>query len=282
MKHSPMNIVLVHFSQTGNTEKLSEAFAGAFRGNGHTVRVLSLKDARPPDFLNCDMLGFGAPCFESQAPTPVKEFLRTLPQLPGKPAFVFATSGGAPGRVLYDLSSGLEKKGAAVIGGYLSRGMVHHPAPCLTGRMPDRPDENDLERARSFALAVDRHLKTGSSFPPAEGKKNVLKPGWGFYDLISLIARPFLLRILLPKPKPDRSLCNQCGVCSQECPVRCIARGPYPVLSRECIRCYRCMNACPLKALNVSWQFGNLVIFMLYNTLFIRIFGDLEPGERIY
>jgi len=282
MKGSPMNILLAYFSQTGNTEKLCEVFADTLRAGGHTVRVLSLKDASPADFTNCDVLGFGAPCFESQAPAPVKNFLRSLPPLSGKPAFVFATSGGAPGRVLYDLSTGLEEKGAAVIGGYSSRGMVHHPAPCLKGRMPDRPDRDDLAQARSFALAVDRRLKAGSPGPMPEGAKDVLKPGWGFYDLISLIAEPFLLRILLPKPMPDRSLCNQCGVCAQECPVQCISPDHYPTPGRECIRCYRCVNICPQKAPNVSWRFGNLVIFMLYNPLFIRLFGDLKPGERIY
>lgn len=57
---------------------------------------------------------------------------------------------------------------------------------------------------------------------------------------------------------------------------------PYPVADTKCIRCYHCLNTCPQKALNVSWQYGNLVILSLYNTLFFRFFGDLEPGERIY
>ncbi len=62
----------------------------------------------------------------------------------------------------------------------MCRGMVHHPASCLTGRMPGRPDREDLERARSFALAVDRHLEDGASMPMAEGIKDAITPKWGF------------------------------------------------------------------------------------------------------
>ena len=277
-----MNILLVYFSQTGNTRKVAETMAEAFRDKGHTVRTLSMKEAQPADILSCDVLGMGTPCFESQAPTPVKDFLLALPPLYGKSAFVFATSGGSTGRVLYDLTCIIQSKGAAVMGGFLVHGTVHHPAPCLIGRMPGRPNQEDLGRAHSFALAVDRHLQAGSSGVMLEGKKGALKLNWGFYDLVALIAQPFLLRILLPKPKIDQTLCNQCRICARECPMQCITLNPYPVLDGRCIRCYHCQNICPQNAISSSWLVGNIVIFSLYNTLFARLFGDVEPGERIY
>ena len=277
-----MNMLLVYFSQTGNTLKVAETMAEAFRDKGHTVRTLSMKEVHPADILSCDVLGMGTPCFESQAPTPVKDFLIALPPLYGKPAFVFATSGGQPGRVLYDLTRIMQSKGAAVLAGFMGRGTVHHPAPCLIGRMPDRPNQGDLERARLFAIAVDKHLQAGRSGPMPESSKDALTPQWGFYDLVAFIAQPFLLRILLPKPKLDQTMCNQCRICVNECPVQSIALNPYPVLDGRCIRCYHCQNICPQTAISSSWLIGNIVIFSLYNTLFARLFGDVEPGERIY
>jgi len=277
-----MDVTLIYFSQTGNTRQVAETMAGAFREAGHSTRTISFKKVVPEDATKGDLLGVGAPCFSSQAPTPVKEFLRTLPSLDGRPAFVFATSGGAPGRVLYDLTRLLRLKGADVIGGFLARGQVYDPAPCLIGRFPGRPNAQDLERARRFAVAVAEHVSASRSGPLAESRPDALKPGWGFYDGVALISTDPLLRFLLPQPKPDPTRCNQCRWCVYECPTHNIALQPYPVLSSQCIRCYRCLTGCPHQAFDADWRFGNLAILSFYNTAFERWFGDLEPGEQIY
>jgi flavodoxin/NAD-dependent dihydropyrimidine dehydrogenase PreA subunit len=277
-----MNIAVVCFSQTGQTLKVAEAMAEGLREKQHTVKVLAIQKVKPTDIKSCDLLGVGSPCFESQAPATVLTGLNSWQALNGKPAFVFATAGGAPGRVLYDLTRTLRKKGASVIGGFMGRGMVHHPAPCLSGHLPNRPNQEDLAQARAFALAVDRHLQSGNAGPMPESRPDALKPTWGYFQLIGLITKPFLLRIVLPKPKLDERKCNQCKICAKECPAKSITLTPYPVLDGHCIRCYHCQNVCPQKALNESWWYGNLIILSLYNTIFVRLFGDLKPGESIY
>lgn len=277
-----MDIALVYFSQTGQTLKVAEAMAATLRELKHTVRVLDMRKVKTADIKSCDVLGVGTPCFESQAPAPVKTWMRAWPALYGKPAFVFATAGGASGNVLYELTQALRAKGGKVIGGFMGRGMVHHPAPCLTGRLPQRPNGDDLAKARSFALALNKHLSSGNTGAMPDAHKNALKPRLGFYQLVGLIAKPWLLRILLPKPQLDQKRCNQCLICASQCPVGSITLSPYPVLDGKCIRCYHCQQVCPKQALSESWWYGNLVIFSLYNTIFARLFGDLEPGERIY
>ena len=277
-----MNIALIYFSQTGQTLKVAEAMAYGLREKEHTVKVLAMQDVKPADIKSCDLVGVGSPCFESQAPTAVLTWMESWPALNGKQAFVFATSGGAPGRVLYDLTKTLRKKGATVIGGFMGRGMVHHPAPCLMGRLPNRPNAEDLAQARDFALAVDRYLQSGKAGTMPESRPDALKPTRGFFQLIGLVVKPFLLRVVLPKPKLNESQCNQCNVCAKECPVKSITLAPYPEIDGHCIRCYHCQNVCPQKAFNESWWYGNLVIWLLYNTIFARLFGDLKPGESIY
>lgn len=277
-----VNVTLIYFSQTGNTRRIAETMAEVFRGAGHSARLVSLKKAAPQDALAGDLLGVGAPCFSSQAPTPVKAFLKNLPALDKKSAFVFATSGGAPGRVLYDLTRLLQDKGAVVLGGFLARGELHHPAPCLRGRMPNRPNADDFAQARRFASAVIEHVSAGRLGPVAESRPDAFHPGYGFYNLVGIISTDGFLRRMLPEPKPDPSRCDRCQWCVYECPTHNITLAPYPVLGDDCIRCYRCASGCPQQAFDVNWRLGNLAILAFYNTVFERWFGDLQPGERIY
>ncbi len=277
-----MKINLLYFSQTGNTRRVAEAMAGVFRQAGHTARPISLKKATPEETADCDVLGVGAPCFSSQAPTPIKVFLGTLPSLERKPAFVFATSGGAPGRVLYDLTSLLRKKGAAVVGGFLARGELHHPAPCLKGRFPHRPNTEDLAGAQHFAEAVLVHVLEGKSGVLPESRPDALHPTAGFYAMVARVSTDSFLRFVLPEPRLIAARCTQCRWCALECPVHNITMQPYPRLGIGCIRCYRCLSGCPQEAFTADWRLGNLAILLFYNTAFEHWFGDVRRGERVY
>lgn len=184
----------------------------------------------------------GSPCFSSQAPAPIKTFLQTLPPLENRRAFVFVTSGGAPGRVLYDLARLLQDKGAEVVDGFLAREELHHPAPCLIGRIPSCPNVDDLVRARRFAIAVAEHVLTGHHGPVAASRPDVFRPRWGFYGLVALLSTDGFLRRVLSEPKLDTSRCSQCQWCVYECPMHNITLQPYSVLGDQCIRCYRCLT----------------------------------------
>jgi flavodoxin/NAD-dependent dihydropyrimidine dehydrogenase PreA subunit len=277
-----VNATLIYFSQTGNTRRVAQAMAEAFRQAGHTTRTVYLKKATPQDAITGDLLGVGSPCFSSQAPTPVKAFLQALPPLENRRAFVFATSGGAPGRVLYDLAHLLRDKGAEVVGGFLARGELHHPAPCLVGRFPGRPDAEDLDRARRFAVAVAEHVSADRSGPVPASRPDAYRPRRGLYDLVASLSTDGFLRRVLPEPKLEVARCNQCQRCIHECPMHNITLQPYPVLGDRCIRCYRCLTGCPQQAFAADWRLGNLAVLSFYNTTFERWFGDVEPGERIY
>ena len=277
-----MDVVLICFSQTGNTRKVATAMADAFQEAGHSARVFPLREAPPEAATRGDLLGVGTPCHSSQAPTPVKLFLRALPPLNGQPAFVFATSSAAPGRVLSDLTSLLRNKGADVLGGFLTRGQVHHPAPHMTGQFAGRPNSEDLIRARRFAAALAEHVSAGRSGPLPESRPNALKPGWGLYDFLALASQDPLLRLVMPEPEPDPVQCDQCQRCVYECPMDNVTLQPYPVLGARCIRCYRCLTGCPQKAFDANWRLADPFLLFLYNRTFMRWFGDLKRGELLY
>jgi flavodoxin/ferredoxin len=265
-----MKIAIVYFSQTGNTRKVAEAIAEEFEQAGHDTACFSIKDAASENLKKFDLIGLGTPTFESHAPTPVKDYIQSLPMLSGRRSFVFATCGGASGNVLFDIAKRLKGKGSEVIGELLVIGEVHHPAPCIVGKSPGRPNLEDLNNAKRFASAMIQGM--GS---PHERGFNGLKSKKGFYNLIGWIASSDrLVRFLEPKPKLQQSNCNQCQLCVRECPMDNISMIPYPVLGSKCIRCYRCLNVCENKALSANWRIGNAVVFTLWNEKFMQWFGE--------
>jgi flavodoxin/ferredoxin len=277
-----MNITLVYFSQTGNTKKVTEAMANAFGQAGHTVKEIPLKKASYQNLTGADLFGIVTPCYISQPPTPVKKFLSDLPMLNGQRSFVVATSGGCPGRVLYDMTCLLRNRGAFVAGGFLIRGEVHYPAKCIDGRFPGRPNDKDLAEAAQFATAIAEHISAGCSGTVTGSRKDAQKAGLGFYDIVGMTISDRMMRLLMPEPKLDQSQCNQCQQCAVECPVDNITLQPYPVLANRCIRCYHCYMICPQKAFKINSGLANLIVKSIYNVTFVRWFGDLKPGEEIY
>lgn len=277
-----MDVVLIYFSQSGNTRKVANAMAEAFLGKGHVAKSIPLKEATSAVATGADLIGFGTPCFSSQAPTPMKSFLKSLLPLDGKRAFVFATSSGAPGRVLYDMTSLLRDKGAEVLGGFLTRGQVHHPAPHMIGQFRGHPNKDDLNQVRRFAIDLAEHVNYDWRGPLPGSRPDALKRGLGFYDVLGSTLTDRRLRRMMPEPEPDPSKCDQCNWCVEECPMDNITLHSYPILGERCIRCYHCLNGCPQGAFKANWRYIDPLLRFLYNPSFMRWFGDIKPGEPVY
>ena len=256
--------------------------AETFVDKGHQAKITSYNKATNLDFTEPEVIGVGSPCFESQAPSVVKDFLWSLPDLSQKKAFVFSTAGGGPGKVLYDLAKPLIQKGADVIGGFLCRGSVFYPIPCLVDRFPQRPNQEDLNKAREFAKEFLAHVTEDKSGPMALSRIDTFSHGFGFYNIVGAIMNDPLLRFLMPKPKITESKCNKCGVCVKQCPTKSIIIKPLPQTVNSCIRCYRCMNVCPEDAITVSWGISNFLVWTIYNQTFEQWLGDIQKNERIY
>ena len=274
-----MKITIACFSQTGNTFQVAETMSQTFIEAGHNVELLPLMSVHPHATISGEILGIGTPCFSSRAPTPVRNFLANLPYINQRRAFVFASCGGAPGRVLYDLANGLQKRGANVIGGFLTLGEVHHPAPAVHGRFPGRPHRDDLKKAAGFASRVLAHAMHEGIDAPATGRQEVTKPGWGFYDLVASASGDLSKRLLLPRPEADIEACDGCQHCVMECPQGNITMHPYPRIGGACIRCYRCVNFCPQKAIHANWSVRNWIVKLLYNQTFIHRFGYIDTAD---
>jgi flavodoxin/Pyruvate/2-oxoacid:ferredoxin oxidoreductase delta subunit len=276
-----MKVTIVNFSQTGNTKKVAEAIATTLQKDAHSVATVPLKSASYKDALDCDVFGIGAPCFACHVPTPVKDYLKSLPDMEGKRSFVFATAGGFSGKVLWDMTRILRKKKSIVLGGLMIRGEDHFPSPYLDGNFLGRPNEKDLKRVKKFAASLSAHMAANRTDPVPEGDDKALSFKLGFYSLLGLTINDTFFRLVTPKPRIAEAQCNQCGWCAKVCPVDNIATNPFPVVGRKCIRCYRCLNGCPQKAFSGNFAFTNLIIMSFYNHTLMRWFGDVEKNEKI-
>ncbi len=270
-----MNIIILYFSQTGNTRTIAEAMSAEFQKCGHHAISLPITKGTETNFTKYDLIGFGTPTFESHAPTPMKEFLKSLPNLSGKSTFLFATGGGAFGSVISDMAKIVEKKDASIIDSFLSLGEMYHPAPCIVGKSGGHPNREDRESAKEFVSDINKRL----SFP-SKVEYNGLKPKKGFYTLVGKIASSeHLIRFLEPKPKLDKAKCKQCKKCLKGCPMGNIEMKLYPKIGKECIRCYRCLTSCSSEAYSVNWFLGNMVVFSLWNRHFMKLFGEYKGEE---
>jgi uncharacterized protein (DUF362 family)/ferredoxin len=73
------------------------------------------------------------------------------------------------------------------------------------------------------------------------------------WNLPGFIKRP-VKNFFVPKPRVDRDLCVQCGVCAEVCPPQAIsvdAKG-VGIDYRRCIRCYCCQEVCPEGAMRLQ------------------------------
>ena len=85
--------LIVYFSQTGSTARAVERIATGLRASGFEVRACNIKDQKPPDVHGYDVLGIGFPVYAFKPPLNVCDHVSRLPDLEGRPAFVFLTHG---------------------------------------------------------------------------------------------------------------------------------------------------------------------------------------------
>ena len=58
-------------------------------------------------------------------------------------------------------------------------------------------------------------------------------------------------------PEIDRTLCDRCGICVQQCPTRAVEMGPEgPIVARpaDCTYCAVCGEVCPRGAITITYE----------------------------
>jgi len=154
-------IVCVSVSN-GNTRKVADVLAGELNGT-----VVDPEDVDLSTLADYDLVGFGSGIYAMAFHRRLLDLVRRLPEVRGRTAFVFATSGGPEPpvwRYTKRLQRLLDDRGFSVGGTFLCRGYdTWLPLRLVGGLNKGHPDEEDLMRARAFARDLRRRVDLGES-----------------------------------------------------------------------------------------------------------------------
>ncbi len=135
----------------GNTKKVADRMASVLDAD-----VLTPMDVADAALKKYDLVGFGSGIYFGKHHRSLSSFVDKLPDMKGKKAFVFSTSGWGDFFFNRMLSSGfqdqLRKKGFMVLGNFACPGWdTFGMFSWFGGLSRGRPDEKDLLKAEEFA-----------------------------------------------------------------------------------------------------------------------------------
>ena len=179
-----MQVLVLFYSETGNTAQVAAAIHGAVSALGHSAHLKALRDV-PVDALNAyDLVFLGSACHDADLARPVK---RMLEQIPDSPPFklagfvthaTYAPEGGDREQELHGtwaarcaltLRQASQEKGIEFLGYFGCMGAPSPPieqfihSQIVTGEeewnryveeVRKHPDEDDLRQAGEFAVQV--------------------------------------------------------------------------------------------------------------------------------
>ena len=247
--------LIVYFSQAGSTGRVAEAIAAGLRAADYQVDLRNIKDERPPDPDGYDLLGIGLPTYYYRPPFNVTDYVDTLPDLDGLPAFVFVMHGTYRGDAGNHIRDALAKKGAREVGYHCCFGADFYVGYLNEGYLfsPDHPTTDDLADAEAFGRQVAARV-AGEPYARPESDPSPAP----IYKMERFLTNRWLTNQVYSRLfRVDSAECNACGICMKLCPTGNIAEDEEgrPVWSRDCLLCLTCEMKCPEDAITslVSW-----------------------------
>ena len=150
-----MNTYIVYASiHYGNTKRVAEAISSEL-----DAEAVSLKNVETENILKADLVGFGSGVYFSRFHKAMISMVKGLPEVDGKPAFIFSTSGMRKMPFINGahrhFKSILKGKGFSVMDEFDCRGFdTYSVLKAFGGINRGRPNENDIREASNFAKSI--------------------------------------------------------------------------------------------------------------------------------
>ena len=255
-----MKILIIYYSQSGNTRKIAKCIARGARSTGAEVDVVKLRDADYKMMDGYDLIGIGSPVWKADTPN-LHGFIDKMPNQNGKLCFAFNTHGTLPHLYFPIVLPNLKNHGLLPIGykdWYGDVTMPSMPKPYYTY---GHPDEQDLAEAEAFGKEMAENAPkiaagdTGLIYPDPEMNGKVFKQ--------AMICSNMLLCPTNPQGDfirdPAKCAYPKCTLCMDNCTMGYIdlTRTPQVFGNRgdkcdDCHECSLCYMICPTGAIETD------------------------------
>lgn len=219
-----MAVYAAVFSPTGTSKKGAWEMACAL--GDATLLDATCASLPKTDFTPEDLVVFGAPVYGGRV---FQGALERFDQLRGQntPCIVTVTYGNRDyDDALLELTDFCRDHGFLPFAGAALVG-EHTYGTIQVGR----PDKEDLEQDRAFALeAWDDFAAGWENFTPT-GNRPYKEGGKGGSFIPSTL-----------------ETCTHCGLCRKQCPMGAIGEDCSTIDQQKCIACFRCVKQCPVQA----------------------------------
>jgi len=249
-----MNVLIICFSQTGNTQKLADRILKGIIDSGNRCSTIGMKQANIDEIPNYDLIGIGTPTFFYREPVNVRTFIKKMPKGNGRHCFLLCSHGSIMGNTLYYMQEQLKEKEYVVIGAfdsYADASLQFYPKVWHTAGHPDEIELSEAEQFGRGICNVSTRIQNGESDLILEFQ--LIEDTW--WAEASKRTAPESLRQVFPKFSINQDKCTQCLICQENCPVDAIhmEADPPEIQKEGCIFCLYCEKACPEEAIEADW-----------------------------
>jgi len=249
-----MKVLIIYFSQTGNTKKLAKKIREGIVNSGNSCDLVKIKQADITKLYKYELIGIGCPTFFYREPVNIKRWIETLPRKKDRYVFLFATHGSCLGNTFYYMTEELKARGYRVIGAidsYADSSLQFYPTPMHTYGHPDDQELRDAQAFGEMICDLSQRIQQGETHLLPEFR--LVNDTWWYKD--SQLMTLKILRRISPKFTFNEN-CTKCMICQEECPSDAIdIEAVPPIIQGEgCIFCWACEKLCPENAIEADWD----------------------------
>lgn len=262
-----MNVSIIEFSPSGNTNHVSELIKAALEQNNINLQLVNITGNEKYFFTKDkgsflqetlkehDILFIGAPVYAHHLQYHVKELIEALPKPIngyGKIAIPFITYGGISSGIALDEAGNLLRKS----GRRILLGMKVSSSHRMT-RAFMKEEFNKNQPESKLISTIDelvKRIKSSNVASSEDNSKHLKYQNIGTYLKANIIFKEKVWHEKrYPKIELDQHKCVKCGKCTKVCPVCHLqqdsTKSIIKNMNSQCIHCFNCIVECPKQAI---------------------------------